>query len=179
MALELAALPLLLLLRASAPQPPPPLHEQFRATVRASSGFGSPEGVPAWPNPPGFNGDGCLPARKLTPPAGCEQPVTNTIWYDGVTKRIAQTNPGLKINATLEKNTTEVVRFDVSPPADLLLEPFFNEVICYSQPLHTTCMNNGSDTCPATWAGAGQPWNGVGTYNKTSLLSETAGEEVW
>ena len=105
--------------------------------------------------------------------------MTNRIWYDGVAKRIAQTNPDLKVNASLEKSTTEVVRFDENPPLDLLLEPFFNETVCYAQPLHVSCMNNGSDTCLGTWEHFGQPWNGQGNYANSSLVSETAEAQAW
>ncbi len=39
---------------------PPPLHAQFASTARASSGYGGQKGTPAYPNPPGFDGDGCV-----------------------------------------------------------------------------------------------------------------------
>ena len=44
---------------------PPLLHAQFATTVRASSGYGGAKGTPIYPNPPGFNGDGCVRIRSL------------------------------------------------------------------------------------------------------------------
>lgn len=159
---------------------PPLLHLQWSTTVRASQGYGGPEGTKAYPNNPAtFSGDGCIPARKLIPPAGASAPVANRIWYDGVAKRVAQSNPALKI-ALPKKNTTEVARFDVlGPPVSLLIEPFFEEVLCYSQPLTTPFCPNSS--CPATFAGFAQPYNGLGRYANATHLAEhsTAAAEAW
>eukprot|EP01051_Picozoa_sp_SAG22_P001975 SAG22_NODE_83_length_21704_cov_58.556584_18_plen_362_part_00 len=164
---------------AAAAAAPPQLQLQWKATMRASTGFGGPAGTPAYPNKPGFNGDGCIPARQLVPPAGATGPVANRMHYDGVGKMVAQTNPSLKIAAPA-KNTTEAARFDVSPPLDLLIEPFFNETVCYAQAL-TTPIGCANGSCPATWAGFAALYAGYGRYLNATLLGETAdgGAELW
>jgi cathepsin B len=144
------------------PRARPTLQLQFSATMRVSESD---------------HGDGCQVARKLP------DPVVSKVWFDDVNQRLAQTNAALDRHPI--KPFTDVTRFDVHPPATLLLEPFFNETVCYEKPLAPGPCPNGTALCPATWGHWGElcPFTSVfGMWYPNTTFLETdpaTGEELW
>lgn len=137
---------------SASPRTRPPLQLQFAATMRVSESD---------------HGDGCVTARKL------ENPVVSPVWFDAKNQRIAQTNAGLAPHPI--KPMTQVTRFDVKPPASLLLEPFFNETICYEKPLDPSASwGRWGELCPFTSV------FGMFYPNTTFLeVDHDTGDELW
>ena len=116
----------------------PNIYTQFSATMRIAQTDKGPDGKP---------GDGCVAARKL------DDPAVSRVWFDAAAGRLAQTNAELARKP--QKVITVFDRFDLKPPTALELEPFFNETICYTQPIPPGYCPNGTQACPPRFGGFG------------------------
>ena len=152
---------------ADVPRVRPPLELQFSATMRISESS----------SVHGKVGDGCITARPLP------DPVTSRVFFDAPNTRLAQTNAELKRDPP--RAITQVDRFDLKPPTTFMIEPFFNESVCYEKPIGPVMCPNGTMGCKATFGGWGElcPFTSLfGMYypNTTFIgIDQTTRDELW
>lgn len=159
----------------SSPPVRPTLQTQFTATVRTGQADHGPDGEP---------GDGCIIARPLKPaPHTGLKLGAFQIWFDAPNTRIAQeaeSAPGEPATRTVKT----IDRYDLPSFPSLLVEPFFNETVCYAKRMQGMC-RNGTSECPPNFGHFGDlatPFtNTLGMYYlNTSLLElHDDGVEVW
>jgi len=145
----------------------PELELQFSATMRISESSSEH----------GMVGDGCVTARPLP------NPVKSRIWFDAPNTRLAQTNANLQHDPG--KLLKQIYRFDVEPATTWLLEPFFNESVCYEKPVGPVLCPNGTRACKAKWGHWGElcPFTSFFGmyYPNTSFVGHhpATGDELW
>jgi len=104
------------------------------------------------------------------------------IWFDAAAERIAQINAGYEYSPSRLDRVANT--YTSAPPTSLLLEPFFNQTVCYAQEIRGMCAN-GTTGCPprfGTWGDFGTPFSAVlGMYyqNTSHVGTSEEGEEVW